>query len=1132
MHPPSSKLTNSNLHNTYVMQNTTVNKLTQLVIAQHSLNFDGLDAELLLAVELTVNRGQFTSRYNTFNFPLVEVEQQADQLVLVCPCDQPKDKLCEHQSKVLLQIIQKEDLRIFFDDELRNGAFKRFAIDYGLQNEADLYKYFQLEHADYKTTIKPVKASLLPVNTASIDLMKSLMLSGQSPNFQQAGTITDDGQRIIVLKLHKYYKHLMAELYDAQVTKDGKIKNPLTPVNALELVWESNDSLEIKFFTAISRFQNTVDGKITASALESLKSIVKNPVDLPCYIHQSEVSEKITSSALVPVRLSRITNDIELTVDEKGLFYEISGKLQIGDTVYNLAELEVRFTYFVQVLNTLYMVKDLQMLGTINFFKRRQDDLLIHQSKYKQFQSQILDKLEERTKIDYRYVKAATFAQLKEQGFQNEVEKIIYLSDFGAHVMIVPIMRYGEVEIPIRTQRQINAVDNKGKYFTVQRDEMAERQFTALLLKQHSLFEEQLTDDLQYFYLHKKRFLNEDWFLNAFEEWQNEGITILGFNELSGNKLNANKAKITVQVLSGINWFNTVIKARFGKRKASLKHLHKAIRNKSKFVQLDDGTLGILPAEWIDRFTEYFNAGEIGDNDNLLTAKTNFTSITQLYDEEMLDVEVKRELYTYQQKLAEFDQIQEVEAPAGLQTTLRHYQLQGLNWLNFLDDFNFGGCLADDMGLGKTIQIIAFILSQRNKVEHNTNLLVVPTSLIFNWQAEVGKFAPSIKMHTIYGADRIKSVQDFDAYEIILTSYGTLLADVGFLKEYQFNYVFLDESQNIKNPDSQRYKAVRLLKSRNRIAITGTPIENNTFDLYSQLSFACPGLLGSKQYFKDIYSSPIDKFQVSRRTEELQRKIKPFILRRTKQEVAAELPDKTEMILHCEMQPEQRKIYDAYEREFREFISATTQEELPKKSMYVLKGLTKLRQICDSPLLLSGDKPLGNASAKIDVLMEQIQSKSSRHKILVFSQFVSMLDLIAKELKTHNIGYTTLTGNTRNREAVVNDFQNNANTRVFLISLKAGGTGLNLTAADYVYLVDPWWNPAIENQAIDRAYRIGQKKNVVAVRLICPDTIEEKMMQLQESKTGLANTLISSDADIFKSLTQRDLLAMLSHRVG
>jgi SNF2 family DNA or RNA helicase len=492
----------------------------------------------------------------------------------------------------------------------------------------------------------------------------------------------------------------------------------------------------------------------------------------------------------------------------------------------------------------------------------------------------------------------------------------------------------------------------------------------------------------------------------------------------------------------------------------------------------------------------------------------------------MLDDVVRLEIKNYRQKLQNFESIQDVPVPAGLNTTLRTYQQDGLNWLNFLDDFNFGGCLADDMGLGKTVQIIAFVLSQRDKVAHNTNLLVVPTSLIFNWQAELLKFAPSLKVHTIYGANRIRSAANFDQYEIVLTSYGTLLSDVNFLKDYVFNYLFLDESQNIKNPGSQRYRAARLLKSRNKIVITGTPIENNTFDLYGQLSFACPGLLGSRQYFKDIYSSPIDKFKVSKRFTELQKKVQPFILRRTKQQVAHELPDKTEMVLYCEMQPEQRKIYDAYEKGFREFISATTEEQLPRSSMHVLKGITKLRQICDSPLLLEGEKIPGNASAKMDTLLEQIESKAPYHKILIFSQFVGMLDLIRTELESRKIKFSYLTGSTRNREAVVNDFQDNDEIRVFLISLKAGGTGLNLTAADYVYLIDPWWNPAIENQAIDRSYRIGQHKNVIAVRLICQNTIEEKMVKIQESKRNLADNLVQADTDVFKSLTKDDLLTL------
>lgn len=1127
MTPAPTNEANHFSQSVYVIPNTTVGKLTALTLAQHSIGFDDLPAELLLVQEIDLNQGAFTGKYNA-GFPVVQVMQQLGQLMLICPCHEPKNKLCSHQSQVLAQLLQKEDFRLFFDDGLRQEKLKKFAIDYGLQNEVDLDSFFKLQHQDGKTNVVPRRASLFPVTADSLDAITKLMLPSSELVLRQSGATESGEVRCIVLKQHKYYKHLIVELHDAPVTKDGKIKNPLVPVNPLELVWESNDPLELKFFTAISRFQNNVDGKVTASVLDSLRVIVKNPLNFSCYIHQSQVSEKVTASALQPVKLDRIVNDIELSVDEKGQFYEVAGKLKIGNDEYNLTDVDLLFNYFVQAdNNNLYLVKDLQMLGVIQFFKRRKEDLLIHQSQYGRFKDKILDKLEERNKINYNNSKPATARQMAQYGLDKDTEKIIYLSDFGPHVMIVPVMRYGEVEIPIRTQKQINIMDSKGKYFTMERNEAAEREFTALLLKQHIYFEEQLTDDLQYFYLHKDRFLSEDWFLNAFDAWQAAGITILGFNELTGNKLNMHKVKISVRVISGINWFNTVIDARFGKRKASLKHLHKAIRNKTKFVQLDDGTLGILPAEWLARFTEYFNAAEIADDETLRTPRINYAAISQLYDDEMLDMEVKAELLNYQQKLASFETVKEVDVPADLNGDLRHYQHQGLNWLNFLDDFNFGGCLADDMGLGKTIQIVAFILLQRSKVKQSTNLLVVPTSLIFNWQAEVAKFAPTLKLHTIYGADRIKSINDFDAYDIILTSYGTLLADVMFLKEYTFNYIFLDESQNIKNPDSQRYKAVRLLKARNRIAITGTPIENNTFDLYSQLSFACPGLLGSKQYFKDIYSQPIDMFKVSKRCDELQQKIKPFVLRRTKQEVAGELPDKTEMVLYCEMQAEQRKLYDAYEREFRELISATTQEQLAKKSMHILKGITKLRQICDSPLLLSGDKLPSNASAKIDVLMEQIESKAPNHKILVFSQFVTMLDLIRKELQAKRIGHAYLTGSTRNREAVVNQFQQSTDTRVFLISLKAGGTGLNLTAADYVYLVDPWWNPAIENQAIDRSYRIGQHKNVVAVRLICPNTVEEKMMQLQETKKELAGTLISSDTSVFKSLNKTDLLNLL-----
>jgi SNF2 family DNA or RNA helicase len=294
------------------------------------------------------------------------------------------------------------------------------------------------------------------------------------------------------------------------------------------------------------------------------------------------------------------------------------------------------------------------------------------------------------------------------------------------------------------------------------------------------------------------------------------------------------------------------------------------------------------------------------------------------------------------------------------------------------------------------------------------------------------------------------------------------------------------------------------------------------------LSFACPGLLGSKQYFKDVYSNPIDTFKVSKRTRELQQKIKPFLLRRTKQQVAQELPTKTEMILYCEMEAEQRSIYDAHEKEFREYISATTNDELKKTPMNVLKGLTRLRQICNAPSLMQSDNITETASAKLKVLIEEISGKSKQHKILVFSQFVSMLDLIKKELSERKISFQYLTGQTRNRASAIDSFQNDDDVRVFLISLKAGGTGLNLTQADYVYLVDPWWNPAVENQAIDRVHRIGQDKHVIAVRLICPNTVEDKILKLQQSKRTLTDDLIKTEGNTGLGFKKEELLGLLN----
>ncbi|MGF7072943.1 DEAD/DEAH box helicase [Mucilaginibacter sp. 3215] len=1113
-----------------IIKGATITDFSESVIAAHaavSIYFDKQSYRQILAKHLEINHGAFTNQSGTVAFPEVIITSHEGQLALSCGCHATGNKLCEHQAQVLSAITQRDEFRVFFDDELRHTKLKKAAVDYGLEEAPDLDKFFEVRSLSKNFEIVPRSAALTAITKESLANLQSVIVNDVSEPVEHPGEDTDK-TTCIVLKQHKYYKYLFTELYTAQSTKDGKIKNPLVPIAPLDLIWETNDAQQLKFFTGVHKFQNHINTQITAADIAALKAIVKNPLAYSFYAHDNTISDKVTAGSINPVLVKNLKSDIELKVNTWDDFYEISGILNIDGLLYNVKDLDIRYTYFIGIGNALYLIESLQVLNIIDLLKKKQGRLQVHKSKFAELKSHLLNKLESKLRIDYTYIKPATREQIIKEGFDQPAEKIIYLSDFGAHVMIIPVLRYGEAEIPIRTQKQIYGTDEKGNQFLVKRRDDEEIAFAALLVKQHPYFNEQLDNGLDYFYLHKRHFLDEEWFLNVFDEWHNHNIEILGFNELEGNKLNPHKVKITINVVSGINWFNTVIDLKFGKKRASLKQVHQAVKNKSKYVRLDDGTRGILPTEWIEKFTDYFNSGEIADDDTLHTSKSNYTAIQQYYDEEMLDEEVRNELAIYSKKLTGTETIDEVPVPPGLNGTLRAYQRQGLNWLNFLDNLNFGGCLADDMGLGKSIQIIAFVLLQRSKTENNTNLIVVPTSLLFNWQQEVQKFAPSISIHTIYSAERLKHTKHLHQYEIVLTSYGTLLSDINFLKDFNFNYIFLDESQNIKNPESQRYKAVRLLKSRNKITITGTPIENNTFDLYGQLSFACPGLLGSKQYFKDIYTVPIDKFKGSKRAAELREKVRPFILRRTKQQVATELPEKTEMVLYCEMKQEQRHIYDSYEKEFREYISATTNEELKKSPMNVLKGLNKLRQICDSPMLIKGEKMPGDASAKLETLIEEIENKKHQHKILIFSQFVSMLDLIRKELISREIRFSYLTGQTRKREQVVNEFQNDPGIRVFLISLKAGGTGLNLTEADYVYLVDPWWNPAVENQAIDRCHRIGQDKKIVAVRLICPGTIEEKIMVMQQSKKDIANNLIKPDSAVTSSLSKDDLLDLLN----
>ncbi len=1111
----------------YVFEDFIFSDLTNTFILKNSLEIadDGKRGYFdLLPTSIQLNQASFKDTYSFFQQLPTQATLKKNTLTLICKCLTKKKKMCEHQVQLLFNLKDRKELRVFFDADLRRKEIYAVALDYGLENEPDFETYFDLSYNGRTLDITPKIKEILPVNKKTTDFLTKNLLPIKN-QITPVDTNYSNSKLIMVFGQHRYYDHIFVEFLEAKTTKDGSIKNPLNQKDPLDFIWKSEKNIDIKFYSGLVKFQNSALRNNSTTDLEGLRAIVKNPLNIDAYYHNSNVSDKLTASSVVPVKLEILDADLILDVNLRNHFYEISGKLEINGKFHDLKDLKLKYTYFILIGGTMYLLGNVNYSRVIEFFRRNNQTILIHESKFEEFQQTILSNLENKIKINYSFLKPATKKQIKEYGFDQKVEKLIYLSDSDEYVMISPVVKYGNVEVPVLSRKQIYSIDSKGNPFSITRNEDLEVQFVSILLRQHPHFEEQLEQD--FLYIHKQQFLEEGWFFDVFEEWKELNITILGFNELKDNKYNPYKAKVTISVASGLDWFDTSLQVRFGDQNVSLKQLQKAVKNSAKYVELGDGTLGLLPEQWVEKFSKYFRAGEV-IKENIRTPKMNFSEISELYEDEVLTIEAREQLAYYQSKMSNFQEIKEIKVPESLNATLRDYQKQGLNWLNFLDEFEFGGCLADDMGLGKTIQIIAFILSQREKNRHNTNLIVVPTSLIFNWQKEVEKFAPSIKIQTIYGSDRIKNTKNFDEFEVILTSYGTLLSDIRFLKEYHFNYIFLDESQAIKNPESQRYKSVRLLQSRNKIVLTGTPIENNTFDLFGQFSFACPGLLGNKQRFTDHYSQPIDKFKDAGRAVELQKKINPFLLRRTKAQVATELPDKTEMIIYCEMGEEQRAIYDSYKQEFREFLMASSNQKSRMDTMHILAGLTKMRQICNSPSLLNDQEFYGNSSAKIDVLMEEIEAKSTEHKMIIFSQFVSMLDLIKVELETRQIPFEYLTGKTKNRQSKVEEFQTNSEVRVFLISLKAGGTGLNLTEADYVYLVDPWWNPAVENQAIDRCYRIGQKKNVVAVRLICPDTIEEKIMKLQESKKDLVNDLIKTDETILKSLSKSDLIGFFT----
>ena len=593
-------------------------------------------------------------------------------------------------------------------------------------------------------------------------------------------------------------------------------------------------------------------------------------------------------------------------------------------------------------------------------------------------------------------------------------------------------------------------------------------------------------------------------------------------------KLFRNPSNLNMRISSGIDWFELQGTAEFGEAGIALPKLLAALKRHENTVRLDDGSYGMIPEEWVKKYDIIAGLGSVEESG--VRFKHHQAGILDALLATRPEIRYDDLFRRIRDELQSFEGIEPADAPEHFHGSLRPYQREGLGWMHFLQKFSLGGCLADDMGLGKTIQVLALLEERRLLRAENSippSLVVMPLSLVFNWRQEAERFTPLLRVLEHTGGERIRGHEHFDNYDVIFTTYGTLRRDAVFFKEKTFDYLILDESQAVKNSSTESSKAARLLSGRHRLALSGTPIENHLGELWSLFEFLNPGMLGAASVFKPGKGAAGNNMDEDMR-KFLAQALRPFILRRTKKQVARDLPDKVEKTLFCTLEPPQRALYNELRDHYRQALfNRIKHDGLEKSKIHILEALLRLRQAAIHPGLIDL-KRANEPSAKMDMLLPQLREVLDEgHKALVFSQFTSMLSLLRKRLDEENIRYEYLDGQTKDRAAPVERFQNDPESKIFLISLKAGGLGLNLTAAEYVFLLDPWWNPAVEAQAVDRTHRIGQTNSVFAYRLIAKDTVEEKVLELQASKRDIADAIINQDNSLLRNLRAEDLELLL-----
>lgn len=793
---------------------------------------------------------------------------------------------------------------------------------------------------------------------------------------------------------------------------------------------------------------------------------------------------------------------------------DVQIQLQVGE---QLIPYEV-FTAFSFLLlkDNQYFLIDNNSRQTIDWL---QEGII---SQYQNNDALFVERIIKKLEAHYMVKKEGIFTQ---NLIESAPANCLFLSELSdTMLMLTPRWDYEGILVDIPFQALHDTV-RQGVNYSIKRDEAAETGFINYLKTLHPAFEKQNN----FHYLSFADAKKKQWFLKTYHRLLEDDVAIIGMEMLKHFRYSPHAPETNFEVIeSSEKRLTANMEIAFGNEKVKLTEVQKLLLSGQNTILLKDDSIGVFPDEWMEQYARILKHAKVRNGEISVSKWLAMGLKAGTVKDSLLPV-ISRE---WQAKWMQWQSEEQTiyPLPTSLKADLRNYQYKGFEWISLLAEIGAGACLADDMGLGKTLQTIAYLC---RAVEQNPDahiLISCPMTLVFNWQNEIRKFAPQLSATIYNGAQRNLGEYFAGGHNILIVSYGTLRNDIEQLTAIKWDVVVADESQNVKNTQALTTKALLQLEAEMRIALTGTPIMNNTADIYSQMEFLVPGLLGSLEFFKKEYAQPIDKDANEYKMQQLQQIVGPFLLKRDKKQVAADLPEKTESILWCQMNERQQILYEAVKAQVGESIFLDISNQgLGGSKLNILQAILKLRQICAAPQLLEEYKE-ESASVKLELLLEQMEKLKDK-KMLVFSQFKGMLHLIAQACRNHGLAYYHFDGDTplAQRKEMVEQFQDPQNaTNIFLISLKAGNAGLNLTAAEYVFLVDPWWNQAVQQQAIDRTHRIGQTKNIFAYQMLCKDTIEEKMVLLQQKKANISDGLVHAEENFVKNLSEADVQYLFS----